>query len=79
MNLDMRQIEWIAHEHRCGREIEEIKIDTGLSIASIKRALAEAGDLSLSWHKTKDEHAIITKLREYGVKDLASLNTLLAV
>lgn len=73
MNLSKEQINWIANEYRAGRELDEIKIDTGLSLPTVKRALAEAGELSLKWHKTPKEHELISYLKTKGINSVADI------
>ena len=74
MRLNAEQIDWISSEFQAGREIEEISIDTGLSVPTIKRALSESGDIDLSWHKTKEQHKILQYLRSRGITKLSQFN-----
>lgn len=74
MRLNAEQIDWISSEYQAGREIEEISIDTGLSVPSIKRALSEAGDIDLAWHKSKEQHKILQYLRSRGITKLSQFN-----
>lgn len=74
MRLNAQQIDWISSEFQAGREVDEISIDTGLSVPSIKRALSEAGDLDLAWHKSKEQHKILQYLRSRGITKLSQFN-----
>ena len=74
MKLNSQQIAWIVDEFvRCERTYEELAIDTGLSVATIKRALSEAGELDLSWHKSAEQHAMLQHLRAKGITTLTQL------
>lgn len=74
MRLNAQQIDWISSEFQAGREVDEISIDTGLSVPSIKRALSEAGDIDLAWHKSKEQHKILQYLRSRGITKLSQFN-----
>lgn len=58
MTVKAQDIQWVKNEYLADRTIDEISIDTGKSVKTIKRYLAEAGVFSLSWHKTKEENSI---------------------
>lgn len=60
-------LEWIHNEFRSGRTIEEISVDTGMSRQNVKRALAEAGEIYLSWYKTHNENELLTYLKSKGI------------
>lgn len=77
MNLKPSEINWIANEKRSGRTIEEIAIDTGMSKQNVKRALAESGDMVLSWYKTKEENLILEFLRNKGITKLNQLTNMI--
>ena len=70
MTVKAQDIQWVKDEFLAGRTVEEISIDTGKSIKTIKRYLAEAGVLKLSWHKTKEENDIINYLKAKGITKL---------
>lgn len=79
MRITTQDITWIANQYRQGRSIDELVIDTGLSVKSIKRALAEAGEIYLSWHKTEQENVLLSYLRSkdiYNITDLFQATTL---
>lgn len=73
MRLNQNEINWIANEFKANRTIEEIAIDTGMSKQNVKRALAEASILDLSWYKTKNEQAMIAYLKAIGIHTLNQL------
>lgn len=77
MNLKPSEINWIANEKRSGRTIEEIAIDTGMSKQNVKRALAESGDMVLSWYKTKEENLMLEFLRNKGITKLNQLTNMI--
>lgn len=70
MTVKAQDIQWVKDEFLAGRTVEEISIDTGKSVKTIKRYLAEAGVLKLSWHKTKEENDIINYLKAKGITKL---------
>lgn len=63
-----KELEWFKQEYLSGRTVEEISTDTGHSISNIKRALAEAEVIYLSWYKTKKEDEILQLLRHMNVE-----------
>ncbi|MFC0819755.1 hypothetical protein [Moraxella marmotae] len=67
MKLNPQEIAWIASEYQAGRTLQEIAIDTGMSTQNVKRALAEAGLLNLSWYKTKEEQLMLEYLTQLGI------------
>ena len=73
MTVKAQDIEWVKNEYLANRTIEEISTDTGKSIKTIKRYLAEAGVITLSWHKTKEENNILRYLK---AKKITKLNHL---
>ena len=66
-------IKWFKQEYQAGRTIEEMSIDTGWSKQNVKRALAEAGVMYLSWHKTNEENRILKYLYEHNIKTLGQV------
>lgn len=73
MTVKAQDIEWVKNEYLADRTIEEISIDTGKSIKTIKRYLAEAGVITLSWHKTKEENNILKYLKSKKITKLTQL------
>lgn len=73
IRLNQEQLDWISSEYQSGRSIQEISIDTGVSISNVKRALAETQDLSLDWYKTTHECEMIHYLQNKGIKTLNQL------
>lgn len=73
VKLTQPEINWFKQEYENGRTLDEISIDTGFSKQNIKRALAEAGLMYLSWYKTNEEDKILKYLRN---KDITKLNQL---
>lgn len=73
MTVKAQDIQWVKDEFLAGRTVEEISIDTGKSIKTIKRYLAEAGILNLSWHKTREENNILNYLKAKGITKLTQL------
>lgn len=73
VKLTQPEINWFKQEYENGRTLDEISVDTGFSKQNIKRALAEAGLMYLSWYKTNEEDKILKYLRG---KDITKLNQL---
>lgn len=77
VKLNQQELNWIANEFQNDRTVQEIAIDTGMSISNVKRALAEKGLLSLSWYKTTDEIQMLNYLKAMGVNNLIDLRDIL--
>lgn len=77
VKLNQKEINWIANEFQNSRTVQEIAIDTGMSVNNIKRALAEKGLMSLSWYKTADEIQMLNYLKAMGVNNLIDLKGVL--
>ncbi|ANB91464.1 hypothetical protein MOVS_05140 [Moraxella ovis] len=73
MTVKVQDIQWVKNEYLAGRTIDEISIDTGKSVKTIKRYLAEAGVLNLSWHKTREENNILKYLKSKNITKLTQL------
>lgn len=73
MTVKAQDIQWVKDEFLAGRTVEEISLDTGKSVKTIKRYLAEAGILNLSWHKTREENLLINYLKAKGITKLTQL------
>lgn len=73
MTVKAQDIQWVKDEFLAGRTVEEISLDTGKSVKTIKRYLAEAGSLNLSWHKTREENLLINYLKAKGITKLTQL------
>ena len=73
IKIDPLALDWIRNEYQSGRTIEEISVDTGMSNQNVKRALAERGELSLSWYKTVEENAILDYLKANGITNVKQL------
>lgn len=73
MTVKAQYIQWVKDEFLAGRTVEEISLDTGKSVKTIKRYLAEAGILNLSWHKTREENLLINYLKTKGITKLTQL------
>lgn len=73
MRLTKHEIDWIAIEFENQRTVQEIAIDTGMSEQNVKRALAEAGLMNLSWYKTNEENKMLTFLRAKGINNTEQL------
>ncbi|WP_227503333.1 hypothetical protein [Moraxella bovoculi] len=71
--MNAQDIQWVRDEYLAGRTIDEISIDTGKSVKTIKRYLAEAGVLNLSWHKTREENSILKYLKSKNITKLYQL------
>lgn len=67
IKLTQQEINWISNEYKNDRTIQEISIDTGISISNIKRALAEAKVITLEWYKTKEEIQMLNYLKIKGI------------
>lgn len=75
MRLTKQEITWIANEFQSNRTVQEIAIDTGMSKQNVKRALAEAGLVNLSWYKTNEENKMLTFLKVKGINNTEQLLT----
>lgn len=73
MKLNTHDINWIVNEYQAGRTTQEIAIDTGMSRQNVKRALAEAGLLTLSWYKTSEENKMLIALASKGISNVTQL------
>lgn len=77
VKLNQQELNWVANEFQNDRTVQEIAIDTGMSVNNVKRALAEKGLLSLSWYKTTDEIQMLNYLKVMGVNNLIDLRDIL--
>lgn len=77
IKLNQQELNWVANEFQNDRTVQEIAIDTGMSVNNVKRALAEKGLLSLSWYKTTDEIQMLNYLKAMGVNNLIDLRDIL--
>lgn len=77
VKLNQQELNWVANEFQNDRTVQEIAIDTGMSVNNVKRALAEKGLLSLSWYKTTDEIQMLNYLKAMGVNNLIDLRGVL--
>lgn len=77
VKLNRQELNWVANEFQNDRTVQEIAIDTGMSVNNVKRALAEKGLLSLSWYKTTDEIQMLNYLKAMGVNNLIDLRDIL--
>lgn len=77
VKLNQQELNWVANEFQNDRTVQEIAIDTGMSVNNVKRALAEKGLLSLSWYKTTDEIQMLNYLKAMGVNNLIDLRDIL--
>lgn len=73
IKLTPAEIQWIQQEYEEGSTVQDIAFDTGMSVSNVKRALAEAGVLTLSWYKTNEENAILEYLKQNNVTTLQEL------
>ena len=73
IRLTQAEIQWIKQEYGAGNTVQDIVFDTGMSVSNVKRALAEAGVLTLSWYKTNEENAMLEYLKQNNVTTLQEL------
>ena len=73
IRLTQAEIQWIKQEYEAGNTVQDIAIDTGMSVSNVKRALAEAGLMYLSWYKTNTEIAMLEYLKQNNVTTLEEL------
>lgn len=73
IRLTKPEIDWIKQEYEADRTVAEIAIDTGYSKSNIKRALAEAGIMSLDWYKTNNEISMLNYLASKGIHTIDDL------
>lgn len=75
IRLTQAEIQWIKQEYEEGNTVQDIAFDTGMSISNVKRALAEANVLTLSWYKTNEENAMLEYLKQNNVTTLEELKS----
>lgn len=75
IRLTQAEIQWIKQEYEAGSTVQDIAFDTGMSVSNVKRALAEANVLTLSWYKTNEENAILEYLKQNNVTTLEELKS----
>lgn len=73
VKLNKDEINYIARAYLSNYTIEEISIETGVGSQNVKRALCEAGVLTLSWYKTHEENAMLEYLKQNNVTTLQEL------
>ena len=73
IRLTQAEIQWIKQEYEAGNTVQDIAFDTGMSVSNVKRALAEAGVLTLSWYKTNNDIAMLEYLKQNNVTTLEEL------
>lgn len=73
IRLNPAEIQWIKQEYEEGSTVQDIVFDTGMSVSNVKRALAEAGVLTLKWYKTNEENAILEYLKQNNITTLEEL------
>lgn len=73
MKLDTQQINFIANEFKNGKTVSELAVELGMSPQNVKRALAEAGLMRLSWYKTSSENQMLNYLAGMGIHTLKDL------
>lgn len=73
MKLTQKEKEFIANEYHIHQDFSEIAFDTGLTVQAVKRALAEMQVITLSWHKTPIEHALLTLLSQNNIQSVTDL------
>ena len=73
VKLNQDEINYIARAYLSNYTIEEISVETGVGSQNVKRALAEAGVLTLSWYKTHEENAMLEYLKQNNVTTLQEL------
>ena len=73
IRLTQAEIQWIKQEYEANSTIQDIVFDTGMSVSNVKRALAEAGVLTLHWYKTNEENAMLEYLKQNNVTTLEEL------
>ena len=73
VKLNQDEINYIARAYLSNYTIEEISVETGVGSQNVKRALAEAGVLTLSWYKTNEENAMLEYLKQNNVTTLQEL------
>ncbi len=74
IKLTTTEIQWIKYAYEeAGSTVQDIALDTGMSVSNVKRALAEAGVLTLSWYKTNEENDMLEYLKQNNVTTLQEL------
>ena len=73
VKLNKDEINYIARAYLSNYTIEEISVETGVGKQNVKRALCEAGVLTLSWYKTNEENAMLEYLKQNNVTTLQEL------
>lgn len=77
MNINSKEINAIAELFKSGKTVAQIAEHKNMSRQNIKRALAEAGLMTLSWYKTSNEIAMLNYLRGMGINNLIELRKVL--
>lgn len=78
MNVSSNEINTIKYLfEQEEKTVAEISDQLAMSRQNVKRALAEAGLMTLSWYKTKEEIYMLNYLRGMGIKTLKELRGVL--
>lgn len=67
MKLNQNEKQFITDCYNNGESPDEIAINVGISVNAVKRALADTNTITLSWYKTKQQHALLEHLKRYGI------------
>lgn len=77
MKLDSNKINQIADKFLAGQSVAQIADELDMSRQNVKRALAEAGLMQLSWYKTTNELQMLNYLKGMGINNLVELRSVL--
>lgn len=77
MNINSKEINAIAELFKSGKTVTQIADQKDMSKQNVKRALAEAGLMQLSWYKTTNELQMLNYLKGMGINNLVELRSVL--
>lgn len=73
MKLTLKEKQFIANEYHINQDFNDIAFTTGLTVQAVKRALADMQVITLSWHKTPVEHALLILLSQNNINTVSDL------
>lgn len=74
MKLNQNEKQYITDCFNNGETPDEISIKVGISVNAVKRALADTNTITLSWYKTKQQHALLEHLVRYGIRSVGDFD-----
>lgn len=77
MNINSKEINTIAELFKSGKTVSQIAEHKNMSRQNVKRALAEAGLMQLSWYKSTNELQMLNYLKGMDINNLVELRSVL--